>query len=119
MRCKIGTSRRRAITFSSTDEYVEVRIDSILELLRFTGVALAAIRMGRGGGDDKAVQEPSDVPAGAVDQDDGEDTGAREVPANTEMGGGSHEDADSSSPEDEGFERDVYLSYRSFRIQIA
>jgi len=104
IRCKVGTGRRRAITFSSTDEHVEVHIDSIIELLRFTGVALAAIRVGMG--DDGAAEVPGGSGAGteesAVDHDRGE-RAAEDV-------------AEGSAQA--GVERDIYISYRSFRIQV-
>lgn len=120
MRCKVGTSRRRAITFSSTDEYVEVRIDSIIELLRFTGVALAAVRMGMGG-DDGAGEQETDDSSMEDAEDEGEVPDAQEetAPTDTEMEDESHDDEGTASQEDTGFERDVYLSYRSFRIQVA
>lgn len=101
MRCKLGTSRRRAVTFSSTEEYVEVRVDSIMELLRFAGVMLAAVRMGLGGEGADDAGKRADGPGG------GGTVPGEEVSA--------EEDADA----EEGFERDVYLSYRSFRIQVA
>lgn len=107
MRAKMGTMRRRAITVSATEDVLELHVDSVLELLRFTGIAIAAIRMGVGADgsghdhqDEKETDQGYQGPEGRVD-------------------GAVQQGSQTDDRDDGGFERDIFLSYRSIRIQVA